>query len=169
MTSTRRAGVAAIAAGSLFFIGQAGELVVDEPDWFFAIPGAAGFLAFGVVFWELRRLMVTRLGRIGMRIALAGFVLLALFTVQLLVEVIRTGEVPENFILFALGFLLILIGQLLFARDLRHTVGRAWVLPWIGTAGLIVALTVETSVIHDPGLFVFEWAWIALGIALLRR
>ena len=169
MNQQRRAGVAAIAAGALFFIGQAGELVVDEPDWPFVVPGAVGLLAFGVVFWELRRLMVTRLGRIGMRIALAGFVLLALFTVQLLVEVIRTGEVPENFILFALGFLLILVGQLLFAPDLRHTVGRAWILPWIGTAGLIVALTVETSVIHDPGLFVFEWAWIALGIALLRR
>ena len=169
MTSTRRAGVAAILAGALFFLGQAGELVFHEPGWLFVVPGAAGLLAFGVAFWELRRLMVTRLGRIGMRIALAGFVLLALFVVQLLVELIRTGDVPENFILFALGFLLILIGQLLFARDLRHAVGRGWVLPWIGTVGLIVALTVETSVIHDPGLFVFEWSWIALGIALLRR
>ena len=169
MNQQRRAGVAAIAAGALFFIGQAGELVFDEPDWPFVVPGAVGLLAFGVVFWELRRLMVSRLGRIGIRTALAGFALLALFVVQLLVEVIRTGEVPENFILFALGFLLILVGQMLFARDLRHTVGWAWILPWVGTAGLIVALTVETSVIHDPGLFVFEWAWIALGIALLRR
>lgn len=169
MSSARRAGVAAILAGALFFVGQAGELVFREPGWLFVLPGAAGLLAFAVAFWELRRLMVTRLGRIGMRIALAGSALLALFAVQLLIEDIRTGEVPENFILFALGFLLVLVGQLLFSRDLRHAVGRAWVLPLVGVAGLIVALTVETSVIHDPGLFVFEGAWIALGIALLRR
>jgi hypothetical protein len=168
MSSPRRAGVAAILAGALFFVGQAGELAFDEPDTIFVVPGAAGLLAFGVAFWDLRSLMLTRLGRIGIRIALGGFALLALFAVQLLVEAVRTGDEPENFILFALGFLLILVGQLLFARDLRHAVGRAWVLPLVATAGLLVALTVETSVIHDPGLFVFEGAWIALGIALLR-
>jgi hypothetical protein len=168
MNTARRAGVAAILAGALFFIGQAGELVFGA-ERLFGVAGAAGLLTFGVAFWDLRSLMVTRLGRIGIRIALAGFVLLAVFAVILLVEVLRTGDVPDAFILFGLGFLLILVGQLLFARDLRHAVGRAWVLPLVATAGLIVALTVETSVIHDPGLFVFEGAWIALGIALLRR
>jgi hypothetical protein len=106
-------------------------------------------------------------GRIGIRLALAGFALLALFAIQVIAEQIRTGEIPENFILFALGFLLVTVGQLLFARDLRPTIGRAWVLPLVAAAGLVVALTV-TDGIHDIGLFVFEAAWVGLGVALLR-
>jgi hypothetical protein len=169
MQGTLRAGVAAILAGSLYFIGQGGELVFDEPEWPFLVAAAGGLAAFGVALWELRRLMVTRVGRIGIRVALAGFVLLALFGVQVLIEQIRTGDIPENFVLFALGFLLVLIGQLLFARDLRHRVGWAWILPLVAVAGLVAALTVEASVIHDGGLFAFEAAWIALGAVLVRR
>lgn len=45
----------------------------------------------------------------------------AMFAIQLIVEQIRTGDIPDNFILFALGFLLVTVGQLLFARDLRPT------------------------------------------------
>jgi hypothetical protein len=168
VNATRRAGVGAILAGALYFAGHGGELLFDEPEGLFVAIGVVGFVALGVAIWYLRELMVSRLGRIGIRIALAGFALLALFSVQLVVELIRTGEVPENFVLFALGFLLILVGQLLYAYDLRHVVGRAWVLPLVAVAGLIAALSVETSVIHDGGLFVFEAAWIALGVALLR-
>jgi uncharacterized membrane protein YhaH (DUF805 family) len=70
--------------------------------------------------------------------------------------------------LFALGFLLVTVGQLLFARDLGPTIGRAWVLPLVAVAGLVVALTVTADPIHDIGLFVFEAAWVALGLSLLR-
>jgi hypothetical protein len=168
MTHRRRAGIAAILAGALFFAGQGGEIVFHDPEWLFVPLGAAGLIAFGVAFWEFRRLMVTRLGRIGIRIALAGFLFLALFVVQLLVVLIQTGDVTESFHLFGIGFLLALVGQLLFARDLRHTVGRAWVLQLVAVVGLFAALAFELNLLHDGGLFVFEWAWIALGIALLR-
>jgi peptidoglycan/LPS O-acetylase OafA/YrhL len=110
----------------------------------------------------------TRRGRIGIRRALAGFALLALFAIQLIVEQVRTGDIPDNFILFALGFLLVSVGQLLFAPDLRPTIGRAWALPLVAVAGLLVALTGGDHPIHDVGLFVFEAAWVALGVALLR-
>jgi hypothetical protein len=83
--------------------------------------------------------------------------------------VIRTGDIPGNFILFALGFLLLLVGQLLLARDLRHALGMAWVLPLAAVVGLIAALAGGENPIHDIGLFVFEGAWVALGLALLRR
>jgi hypothetical protein len=83
------------------------------------------------------------------------------------VEQIRTGEIPENFILFAFGFLLVTVGQLLFAKDLSPTVGR-WVLPLVAAAGLVVALTVTVDPVHDIGLFVFEAAWVGLGVGLLR-
>jgi hypothetical protein len=171
MPDTRRAGVAAILAGALIFAGQAGELAFGSSgalDVVLPLLYSLGLAALGVAFWELRWLMVSRVGRIGNRIALAGFVFLALFAVQLMVEAIRTGDIPDNFILFALGFLLVLVGQLLFARDLRHRVGAAWVLPLVATAGLIVALALDVDPIHDIGLFVFEGAWIALGIVLIR-
>jgi hypothetical protein len=162
-----RTAVAAIVAGVLYFAGQAGDLVFRSSPVFVAL-GVAGIVALGVAFWGLRDIVSgTRRGRIGIRLALAGFALLALFAIQLVVEQIRTGDIPENFILFALGFLLVTVGQLLFARDLRPTIGRAWVLPLVAVAGLVVALTV-TDGIHDIGLFVFEAAWVALGIALLR-
>ena len=43
----------------------------------------------------------------------------------------------------------------------------AWILPLVGPAGILVAITLNINPIHDIGLFVFEGAWVALGIALL--
>lgn len=163
--------VAAILGGLLFFAGQAGELAFsssDDGDAVFAALGIAGIVALGIAFWGLRDTVSgTRPGRIGIRLALAGFALLALFAIQVIVEQVRKGEIPDNFILFALGFLLVTVGQLLFARRLEPAIGRGWVLPLVAVAGLAVALTVTADPIHDIGLFLFEAAWIALGIALL--
>ena len=75
---------------------------------------------------------------------------------------------PDNVLVFGIGFLLILVGQLLFAADLRPAVGRAWVLPVVGIVGLLFALLLDVDPVHDIGLFVFEGAWIGLGIALIR-
>ena len=169
---TSRAAVAAILAGLLYFAGQAGELAFsssDDGDAVFVALGVAGIVALGVAFWGLRDIVSgTRRGRIGIRLALAGFALLALFAMQLVVEQRRTGDIPDNFVLFALGFLLVTVGQLLFAWDLRPTIGGAWVLPLVAVAGLVVALSVTADPIHDIGLFVFEAAWVGLGVALLR-
>lgn len=78
---------------------------------------------------------------------------------QALITVALTGDIPENFILFAIGFLLLFVGHLLIAPGLRDTLGRAWVLPLVGAAGILVAITVEDGT-HDIGLFVFEGAWV---------
>ncbi len=169
-----RTGVAAIIAGALIFAGQGGELVFGSPsglvDAVFVALWILGLAALGIALWGLRELIAgTRLGRVGMRLALVGLGFLALFAVQVVVELIRTGDIPENFILFALGFLLVLLGQLLFARDLRPTIGAGWMLPIVGVIGLVVGLAVDIDPIHDIGLFVFEGAWIGLGVALLRR
>lgn len=171
MTSRSRTGVAAILAGALVFAGQGGELVYgdDVPDAVYASFGAGGFVALAVALWGLRELITgTRLGRVGIRLALAGVVFLGLFAIHVFVELIRTGDIPDNFILFLIGFLLILVGQLLFARDLRPALGRAWVLPIVGVAGLVMALFLNAVGLHDIGLFVFDGAWVALGFALLR-
>jgi hypothetical protein len=172
MASRTRTGVAAILAGGLIVAGHGGELVFgdDVPDGVYAGFVAAGFVALAVALWGLRELLAGSLvGRLGMRLALAGVVFLGLFAIHVFVELVRTGDIPENFVLFLLGFLLILVGQLLFARDLRRALGRGWVLPIVAVAGLVMALFLDAVGLHDIGLFVFEAAWVALGVAVLRR
>jgi hypothetical protein len=171
MTSRSHTGVAAILAGGLIFAGQGGQLVFgdDVSDGVYAGSGAAGFVALAVALWGLRELLAgSSVGRLGMRLALAGVVFLGLFAIHVFVELIRTGDIPENFVLFLFGFLLILVGQLLFARDLRPALGRGWVLPIVAVAGLVMALFLDAVGLHDLGLFVFEGAWVALGVAVLR-
>jgi hypothetical protein len=170
--SRARTGVAAILAGALYFAGQGGQLVFGDevPDAVYVAFGSAGFVALAVALWGLREMIAgTRLGRIGIRMALAGVAFLALFAIQVFVELIRTGDIPDNFVLFGIGFLLILVGQVLFARDLRPSLGRGWVLPIVAVVGLVLALFLDAVGLHDIGLFVFEGAWVGLGVALLRR
>lgn len=162
-------GVVAILAGALIFAGQAGELAFGNalgPVW--VTLGVLGIAALVVAIWRLGGLVSTRIGRIGWRISVAGVAFLGLFAVQALVTVAVTGDIPGNFILFGLGFLLLFVGHLVIAPGLRDTLGRAWVLPLVGAAGILVAITLDVDPIHDIGLFVFEGAWVALGVALLR-
>jgi hypothetical protein len=170
----RRTGIAAVIAGASFFAGQAGELVFGSPSnlvgVIFVLFVAVGLIGLAVALWDLRSLIVKpRSARVGLRLALAGAAILMLFAVQVIVEQARTGQIPDNFALFALGFLLVLIGQALFGPGLRGTVLlHAWPLPLLATLGLVVALAVTIDPIHDIGLFVFEGAWIAFGVLLLR-
>ena len=172
---SRRTGVAAVVAGAAFFAGQGGELAFGTPErWvhlLFVIAASVGLVALGVAVWGLRTLVSgPRVARVGLALALAGCVLLTLFAAQVLVWVARTGEVPDNFVLFALGFLLVLVGQVLLVPGIRDLV-PPWArpLPVVASAGLVVALGTEADPWHDIGLFVFQAAWIGFGVALLRR
>ena len=172
--SRRRTGFAAVMAGLFIFAGQGGELVFGSPsrlvDVLFVVLGGTGLIALGVAVWGLRRLVSgSRRGRVGWWLGIAGTGLLAMFAVQAGVSMVRTGDVPENFVLFLVGFLLLVVGQALFARDLRHHLGWAWILPLVAVVGLIAALTATDALgpTHDIGLFIFEAAWVALGVALL--
>src|SRR5688572_7203647 len=104
-----RTGVASILAGALFFGGQGGEVFFGWPSRLVGVEwialGCAGIVAMGVTILGLRDLISgSRAGRIGIRVALSGFVCLGLFGIQVGVEQIRTGDLPSNWILFALGF-----------------------------------------------------------------
>jgi len=138
----------------------------------FVVLGVGGFAALGVAFWELRRTVLTRAGRIGVRLGLAGMAFLGLFSVQLLVEAVRTGDIPENFLLFAIGFLLLLVAHPLVAFGLRgHAwLGRGWMLLLVAVLGIVVFVTAGDALgpVHDIGLFVFEGAWAAFGLTVLR-
>jgi hypothetical protein len=170
----RRTGAAAVAAGVLFFLGQGGELVFGDDSkpllvllvCFLAV----AIVAFGVAFWGLRALLHTsRAGRVGGMLGVVGSALLVAFSVQLMVSAARTGEVPENFILFALGFLMILFAHLVLAFPLRGLVGGAWFLSPLAAVALAVGLFVNEDYIwHDVALFAFEACWVALGVVLLR-
>jgi hypothetical protein len=107
----RTMGLAGITAGATFFLGQGGELVFgDHSRPLFAIvvvlTGVA-VVSFGVAFLAMRQaLHASRAGRIGATIGVVGDVFLLGFAVQLGISAARTGEVPQNFALFALGFLM---------------------------------------------------------------
>jgi hypothetical protein len=171
--SDLRTGVAAILAGMLIFAGQAGELLFgpasDRQTAVEVALSGVGIAALVVAVCRLGDLVTTRLGRIGWRICVFGVVLLGLFALQAIITVALTGDIPGNFVLFGLGFLALFVGHLLIARGLRDRLGRAWMLPLIGAAGILVAITLDVDPIHDIGLFVFEGAWVALGVALLRE
>jgi hypothetical protein len=174
-------GIAAIAAGLGYFGGQAGELVFGSPSKgagiLFVVLGGIGLAALAAALWGLRRVLAhPRRVRVGLHIALVGAVLLVIFAVQTVIQVARTGHVPEVFALFGLGMLLVIAGQLLFASGLRTVVGAAWPLPIVAALGAVVALSTDVYLAvgsrhlpstHDIGLFVFEAAWVALGAALL--
>jgi hypothetical protein len=140
--SRRRTGFAAVMAGLFIFAGQGGQLVFGSPsrlvDVLFVVLGGIGLIALGVAVWGLRGLVSgSRRGRVGWWLGIAGTGVLGLFAVQAGVSMVRTGEVPQNFVLFLVGFLLLVVGQVLFARDLRHHLGWAWILPLVAAVGLI--------------------------------
>jgi len=56
-----RTGIAAILAGALYFLAQAGELVFDSPEELFVALGGLGLAAFVVAIWGLRPLASGRL------------------------------------------------------------------------------------------------------------
>jgi hypothetical protein len=170
----RRTGIAAVLAGVLVFAGQAGELVFGSPSdavvGVYVALAAGGIVALGVAFWGFRTLLrELRSGRIGSWLGLAGGALLAAFAVQAAIEVARTGDVPDNFLLFGLGFLLLFAAHILLAFALRRLpLGVGWMLSPLAAAGVVLALVTEADPFHDIGLFVFEGAWVALGVLLLR-
>lgn len=171
----RRTGIAAVTAGAGFFAGQAGELVFGSPsdavDIVFLLLVGIGFAGLALALWDLRAIVVEPLSaRVGLWMAMAGAVVLLFFAVQVVVVQARTGDVPHTFVLFALGFLLVLVGQVMFAPGLLGTgLSRAWPLPVLATLGLIVGLGFDVDPVHDVGLLVFEGAWVGFGVLLLRR
>lgn len=170
----RRTGIAAVTAGAGFFAGQAGELVFGSPsdlvDIVFLLLVGLGFAGLALALWDLRAVVVEPVSaRVGLWMAMAGAVVLLCFAVQVLVVQARTGDVPHTFLLFAVGFLLVLVGQVLFAPGLLGTeLSRAWPLPVLATLGLVVGLGLDVDPVHDVGLLVFEGAWVGFGVVLLR-
>ena len=171
----RTMGLAGITAGAAFFAGQGGELVFgdDSRPLFVMIVVLMGVavVSFGVAFLAMRQVLhASRAGRVGATIGVVGDVFLLGFAVQLGIAAVRTGEVPENFALFALGFLMVFVAHLVVVRPLAGVIGGAWWLSIAAGVTLLAALVTNGIFIwHDLALFAFEACWVAIGALTLTR
>lgn len=185
-SDARRAGPAALAAGALLAAGVGAELVirVQEPDGTVTRPAlfalylaswVAGSAALAVATARLRtacahQLPGARAGR-ATACAVVGAGLLTAFGVVALVTGLVDGAPLEAaFLLFALGLLLLVVGQVALARRMRRggVGGRAWVLPLVAAVALVLGVLVPADPWHDLGLLSSFGAWAALGAHLLR-
>lgn len=183
----RRTGLAAVAAGVLLLAGVAGELAVSvQADdgaitrpWLsaaYTLTWVLGSAALVLALRGLRRLSPPdmsrgrRSGRTGYRLSITGAWLLVAFGVVHLVTGALSGTPSEaSFLLFGLGLLLSVVGQLLIGLHLRRSaeVGRWWVVLPAAAAGLLAGVVIPVDPWHDLGLFAFDAAWVALGAHLL--
>ena len=109
-------------------------------------------------------------GKLGRGASLAGAVLLTAFGVVGLGSALIAGSPAEwSFLLFAVGLLLLVVGAIPFGVGLRARLGPWWTAVLVAGAGAAVALLAEADPWHDLGLFVFDAAWVALGMRLLAR
>jgi len=94
------------------------------------------------------------------------------FATVLFVGALATRETVEAaFVLFALGFLALIVGQALLGVGLRRggLAGPGWVAPLAGVGAAVLAITTGADPYHDIGLFLFFGSWVALGGAVLGR
>ena len=179
----RRTGAAALTAGVLMFLSVATELVwqVQRPDGtvsstpglvVYVLAFIVGAAALTIAVHGLGRVVTaSRAGRVGRRLSVAGAALLTIFAVLFLATAVLTGTPLEaSFVLFLLGFLLLIAGSVPFALGLRRSgaVGRWWIAVLVAGAGALVALLAESAA-HEVGLFTFDAAWAALGLGLRTR
>ncbi|MGY2082836.1 hypothetical protein [Blastococcus sp. SYSU DS0539] len=180
----RRTGAAALTAGVLMFASVATELIwnVQRPDGSVSdLPGfvlflggfALGVVALGTALHGLGHgrtgAALSRAGRIGRGLGLAGAGLLTVFAVVHLGTGLATGvPLGAAFWAFFLGFLLLIAGAVPLALGLRRSpvVGGWWVAVLVAGIAAAVAMVARTPW-HEIGLFTFDAAWAALGLRLL--
>ena len=182
--TAQRTGTSAITAGLLLFASVFAEYlfsaekdgkVTNVPVLSLYIAGfVAGTAALIVALNGLRVLpahaSLRRAGRVGFWTAIGGATLLLLFALQALVSTAATGNEPGGFVLFGLGFLLLVGGQIvaglsiLRAGDARATGS----LLLLASAAAVIAVAVPADPFHDLGLFLFDAAWIGVGLVLIR-
>jgi type 1 fimbria pilin len=136
----------------------------------FSVGTAALIVALNGLRMFPAHLNLRREGRVGFWAAIGGATLLLLFALQALVTTAATGDEPGGFVLFGLGFLLVVGGQMLAGFSiLRAGAARAtgWLL-LLASAAAVIAVAVPADPFHDLGLFLFDAAWIGVGLVLIR-
>lgn len=184
----RRCGVAAAAGATIAAAGIGAELLyrvekgssVENVPLFVLYLGsyALGMALLVAAIVGLRRLHaaegaeVGRAGRIGFWLAASGAAAHVAFAAVMVTSALVTGETVEAvFIVFALGFLALILGQVLLAVGLRRggIVGRGWIAPLAGVAAAAIAIATPIDPLHDLALFLFFGSWVVLGVLVLMR
>lgn len=187
-TLAQRSGLAAVLGATLSAGAVGAELVHDVEDGssivnlplFLAYVGTygLGMALLSAALVGLRALHrsadadVGRTGRVGFRLAIFGTAANVLFAVVMLVGAIATREtVGVSFLLFALGFLALIVGQVLLGVGLRRgrLLGPGWLAPLAGVAAAVLAVTTAADPYHDIGLFLYFVTWVGLGGVVLAR
>ena len=182
--TVQRTGTSAITAGLLLFASVFAEYlfsaendgkVTNVPVLSLYIAGfVAGTAALIVALNGLRVLpahaSLRRAGRVGFWTAIGGATLVLVFADQALVSTAATGDEPGGFVLFGLGFLLVVGGQIAAGLSvLRAGAARATgSLLLLASAAAVIAVAVPADPFHDLGLFLLDAAWIGIGLGLLR-
>ena len=184
----RRCGLAAAAGATIAAAGIAAELLhrvedgsrVENVPLFVLYVGSYGvgmaLLVAAIV--GLRRLHaaegveIGRAGRLGFRLATGGAAAQVAFASIMVASAVATGKtVGAAFILFALGFLALIVGQVLLAPGLRRgaVVGRGWIAPLAGVVTAAIAIGTPIDPLHDLALFLYFGSWVVLGAIVLIR
>jgi hypothetical protein len=114
---------------------------------------------------------LSRAGRIGVRSAIVGCCLQVAFAVAAAVTAALSGKPLEAvFLLFALGFLALIVGAVMLGTAVRRTgvLTGARMPLWFGAASALAAIVVPLDPWHDLALFAFDASWTGLGVVLLR-
>ena len=192
MTSQRpeslRAGWAGVAAAPLLILSSGIQLVahVQEPDGTVVAPvlftALTALWALGMVCVAVTVRAVAaqhaaagrplaRAVRIGVRSAIVGCWLQVAFAVGAAVTAALSGKPQEAvFLLFALGFLALIVGAVMLGTAVRRTgaLSAARVPLWLGAAAALAAIVIPLDPWHDVALFAFDASWAGLGAVLLR-
>jgi hypothetical protein len=180
-----RTGAAAIAAGVLFALSNLfgdfllpaerdGDIVHLGLSLVYFVAYGLGALALVYALRGLRILLrhrIARVGSHGLRVATVGAALHVLFAALYAATAAVTGDAADSaFFLYALGFLLLIVGGLMAGFSMiRIQPLRRMGLLLLLTAAAAIVLIVTPAPAHDVGYFVYDAAWILIGLNQLTR
>lgn len=184
VTQASRTGRAAVAAGVLMTAGVEGEwllnpqrddgTVTDKPEFaLLLVVSTLGFVLLSLAVRGLRRESArrTRPASVGATMSLVGAGMLALFGVLVLLTGVVSGSPLETaFLAFALGLLLLSIGQVVWGLSLRRQSPAPGVWQVLLVAGVMAfaSIAIPLDPWHDVTLVAMFLAWPVIGVLLLR-
>lgn len=182
---TRATGGAAAAAGVLMTAGVEGEWVLNPQRADGTVTHRAefallltlstlGFVLLALAVAGLRRETAgpARAARFAGAASLVGAILLAAFGALVLVSGLVSGApLGASFLAFALGLLLLSVGQVVWGVSMRGRSPAPGVWQVLAGAGVMAfaAVAIPFDPWHDVALVTMFLAWSAIGVLLLRR
>jgi hypothetical protein len=181
----KRTGRAAAAAGVLMTAGVEGEwllnpqrddgTVTDKPAFaLLLVVSTVGFALLVSAVRGLRRAAVrrTKPARASSMMSLIGAGLLVVFGAMVLVTGVASGSPLEvSFVAFALGLLLLSIGQVAWGLSMRRQplARGVWQLLVVAGVTAFASIAIPLDPWHDLSLVAMFLAWSAIGVLLSSR